>query len=253
MAEDEEPEAQYSEVEAVMSAAGVPREEAERHLEAAKQSVDIAVVRAHNQRRQQERSAERAAMALEPGAELERMASEDMPPLSRTVSSFVGRSVVWVDCLFAEHLAAAGGLAPPEDTPLDTLRHYIRVTLTVGDQVHTTQPTKRAARPDWHASFPFVVPRKHNFWVAVAASSLDGRVLAAGGVQVTASAHATASFTVPLLATVEADVDGGGSGGGGAARGGAGTLHLAARKLRGKPQAEVDEMLAVELLHGGGE
>ena len=83
MADDEpvggaEDAAAYNEIQAVMSSAGVTEVEAQTLLAAARGSVDLAVVRAHNERRQREKLEERRAVAAEPGAELERLASADM-------------------------------------------------------------------------------------------------------------------------------------------------------------------------------
>eukprot|EP01052_Picozoa_sp_SAG31_P045455 SAG31_NODE_8303_length_1477_cov_6.291727_1_plen_95_part_00 len=69
-----------SDMEAVMSGAGVDSEEATRLLKAARGSVDLAVVRAHNERRQREKAAERAASTPVPGAQLDRAGSADLVP-----------------------------------------------------------------------------------------------------------------------------------------------------------------------------
>ena len=91
-ADEPELEAEYDAIAEVMSAAGVTRPEAEAYLEAARGTVNLAVTRAHNDRRAREKAEEAAAaLALAPGALLERVASADMPALSRTVSSLVGR------------------------------------------------------------------------------------------------------------------------------------------------------------------
>ena len=223
---------------AVMSAAGLTdAAEALSYLRAARGQVELAVARAHHDRRQSEREAERVADGGDDEA-LDRIASADLPPLRRTVSSFVGRALVWVDCLFAADLMLPPPPLPSGDAARDALGNWCFVTVSVDGQAHDTPAVRRSCRPEWHAAFPFVVQRRKPFWVSAVVSGLDGRSLAAGGRLVTAHAQATASFSIELLATIEGE-----AGAGGRQQGRLGVLQLAARKLRSKPAAEVQSVL----------
>ncbi len=235
--EGQPPDAQPAVVAAVMSAAGLTdAAQALSYLRSARGQVELAVARAHHDRRQSEREAERVADGGDDEA-LDRIESADLPPLRRTVSSFVGRALVWVDCLFAADLMLPPPPPPSGDAARDALGNYCFVTISVDGQAHDTPAVRRSCRPEWHAAFPFVVQRRKPFWVSAVVSGLDGRSLAAGGRLVIAHAQATASFSIDLLATIE------GEAGAGVQQGRLGVLHLAARKLRSKPAAEMQSVL----------
>lgn len=222
-------------VATIMSAAGITdAAEAAGYLRDARGQVELAVARAHRDRRQRELEAERS-VDLGEGDALSRIASADLAPLKRTMSSFVGRALVWVDCLFATDLMLPPPPLPSENAARDTLGYYVFVTLTVDGVSHSTYPVRRSCRPEWHAAFPFVVTRRKPFWLSATVSSLDDSCLAAGGSLVTAHAQATASFGVDLLATIDGDAP--------AKQARTGKLQLAVRKLRSKPAAEVQSVL----------
>ena len=153
----------------------------------------MTILRLHYESRQRERLA--AAAEEDVGAELSRNMSLDCE-LRRTLSSYSGKSLVWLDVIGGENIR----FKPSTDCRV--LGHWMQVVVeAAGGQRFETRPVHRALSPQWQEQAAFCMPRRSPAWVRVALCTLGGEVVAAGEAQITLRRSGSLACRVQLLSS----------------------------------------------------